>query len=196
MWSSRVCLGCCMSSISHPSRKISGGKFPPFQHRDRRKVKFRTLPPDGTAFLAVNFGLPFSEISIRRFYVSIQHLMRTFHCFDPESRQIRIVPLVSRLVTFEVFSSGDQDGQPTFPVHYIGSQIVQTLLHFNKPIKIVNSLLEMETSQLKDLLCDPCGSHIMDAFVAGQYVGEKSREKLTHKLQVGTSPHLCSHWCV
>ena len=112
--------------------------------------------------------------------------MQTFHCLEPESRQTKIVPLVSRLITYEIASgsvSGSGDEVPTFPVHYIGSQIVQTLLHFNKPIKLVNSLLEMETSQLKELLCDPCGSHVMDALVAGEYVGEKSREKLAQKLQ-------------
>ena len=113
-----------------------------------------------------------------------QNLMEAFHCWQPESRQVKIVHLVSRLVTFEVAATGGQDGQPEFPIHYMGSQIVQTLLHFNKPIKLVQSLLETETAQLKDMACDPCGSFIIDAFVASEHVGEKSREKLIHKLQV------------
>lgn len=113
--------------------------------------------------------------------------MQTFHCFDPESRQVKIVPLVARLITYEIATENQAEEaqkQQAFPVHYIGSQIVQTLLHFGKPIKIVKSLLEMDCSELRDLLCDPLGSHIMDAFINGEFVGEKSREKLVNKLQV------------
>ena len=71
-----------------------------------------------------------------------------------------------------------------FAIHHIGSQIVQTLLHFSKPIKIVQSLLDMEMGALRDLFCDLKGSHIMDAFASSQFVGEKSREKLFNKLKV------------
>lgn len=112
--------------------------------------------------------------------VVYQHLMQTFHCFDPESRQTKIVPLVARLVTFEVAEERRPDEKTN--VHFIGSQIVQSLLHFGKPIKVVTSLLEMDTGDLKDLMCDPVGSHIVDAFVDAEFVGEKSREKMFHKL--------------
>lgn len=108
--------------------------------------------------------------------------METFHCFTPEARQTKIVPLVSRLVTFEVAEQPGDD-QQTFPIHIIGSQIIQALLHFGKPIKIVQSLLEMDTSQLRDLFCDSFGSRIMDAFVSAEFVGEKSRDKMIQKLE-------------
>lgn len=108
--------------------------------------------------------------------------METFHCFTPETRQIKIVPLVSRLITYEV-AEQPADDQPAFKCHIIGSQIVQTLLHFGKPIKIVQSLLEMDTSQLRDLLSDPFGSRIVDAFFSAEFVGEKSHDKLIQKLQ-------------
>ena len=114
--------------------------------------------------------------------------METFHCQNPEPRQAHIVKLVSRLITYEIAvddeKKEDDTTRKTFPIHHIGSQIVQTLLHFSKPIKIVQSLLDMEMGQLRDLFCDPCGSHIMDAFASSEFVGEKSREKLFHKLQV------------
>lgn len=121
--------------------------------------------------------------------------MQTFHCFDPESRQIRIVPLVSRLITYEVAAENQEEEaqkQQAFPIHYIGSQIIQSLLHFGKPIKIVQSLLEMDPSELRDLLSDPLGSHIMDAFVSAEFVGEKSREKLVQKLQGSYFTLACS----
>lgn len=112
----------------------------------------------------------------------LQSLMETFHCFTPEIRQIKIVPLVSRLITYEV-AEQPADDQPAFKCHIIGSQIVQSLLHFGKPIKIVQSLLEMDTSQLRDLLNDSFGSRIMDAFFSAEFVGEKSHDKLFQKLQ-------------
>ncbi|KAI9561543.1 hypothetical protein GHT06_012502 [Daphnia sinensis] len=112
----------------------------------------------------------------------LQSLMETFHCFTPETRQIKIVPLVSRLITYEV-AEQPADDQPAFKYNFIGSQIVQTLLHFGKPIKIVQSLLEMDTSQLRDLLNDTFGSRILDAFYSAEFVGEKSHDKLFQKLQ-------------
>merc|ERR1712071_384650 len=69
----------------------------------------------------------------------VQHLMETFHCYDPEARQSKIVSLVSRLVTYDVAFGEEKDAE-TYSVNYMGSQIIQALLHFNKPIKIVASL--------------------------------------------------------
>lgn len=109
--------------------------------------------------------------------------MDTFHCSNPEPRQLKIVPLISRLVTYEIAEEPVDDQTQSFPVHIVGSQIVQALLHFGKPIKIVQSLLEMDASQLRDLMCDSCGSRIMDAFVSAEFVGEKSRDKMAQKLQ-------------
>lgn len=64
-----------------------------------------------------------------------------------------------------------------------GSLITQAILNFNKPIKIVNSLLEMNNEELLQLFSDPKGSRILDAFMDSKYIGEKSREKLYKKLQ-------------
>jgi nucleolar protein 9 len=108
--------------------------------------------------------------------------METFHCFTHETRQMKIVPLVSRLITYEV-AEQPADDKPSCNCHIIGSQIVQTLLHFGKPIKIVQSLVEMETSQFWELLSDTFGSRIMDAFFSAEFVCEKSHDKLIQKLQ-------------
>jgi len=64
-----------------------------------------------------------------------------------------------------------------------GSLILQAMLKFNKPIKIVNSLLNMSTDELLRLLNDPKGSRVLDAFLDSEYVGEKSRDKLYKKLK-------------
>ena len=43
--------------------------------------------------------------------------------------------------------------------------MVQEILQFNKPIKMVNSLLNTDPEKLSNLLSDPRGSHITDAFM-------------------------------
>lgn len=68
-----------------------------------------------------------------------------------------------------------------FTLH--GSLIIQAILNFNKPIKLVNLLLEMNSEELLQLFSDPKGSRILDAFMDSKYIGEKSREKLYKKLQ-------------
>lgn len=42
----------------------------------------------------------------------------------------------------------------------------------------------MDTKKLVQVLSDPRGSHIADAFFTARYVGEKSRDKLFHKIKV------------
>uniref|UniRef100_A0A1B6K926 Nucleolar protein 9 n=1 Tax=Graphocephala atropunctata TaxID=36148 RepID=A0A1B6K926_9HEMI len=63
-----------------------------------------------------------------------------------------------------------------------GSLIIQSMLKFQKPIKVVNSLLSYEPKQLAELLSTSFGSFITKAFCQSEYVGEKSRLKLILKL--------------
>ena len=51
-------------------------------------------------------------------------------------------------------------------VHLHGSLILQELLHFSKPIKLVRSLLQLPAPQLSQLLSDPRGCHITDSFMS------------------------------
>lgn len=71
---------------------------------------------------------------------------------------------------------------PQLPLHLHGSLIIQAILKFNKPIKAVNSFLEMNNEELLRLCGDPKGSRVLDAFIDSKYIGEKSREKLCKKL--------------
>ena len=63
-------------------------------------------------------------------------------------------------------------------VHLHGSLILQQLLMFSKPIKVVRSLLQLPAAQLSQLLSDPRGCHATDSFMTSSHVGEKSRESL------------------
>ncbi|XP_014241996.1 nucleolar protein 9 [Cimex lectularius] len=62
-----------------------------------------------------------------------------------------------------------------------GSMILQNMLTFKKPIKIVEGLLGLNFDELKIIAEDPKGSRIFDAFVLSNSVGEKSRDRLINK---------------
>ncbi|XP_069687625.1 nucleolar protein 9 [Periplaneta americana] len=91
------------------------------------------------------------------------------------SEASELVPLVARLLPCE------EDG--VLRVHLHGSLILQAMLHFNKPIRVVSSLLDMQPTRLQALFTDLAGCHITDAFMQSQHVGEKSRDRMIKKLQ-------------
>lgn len=68
-------------------------------------------------------------------------------------------------------------------VHLHGSLIVQHILRFNKPIFVVNCILETPAEQLVTIFNTPNGSHIVDAFLQSKFIGEKSREKLIRYME-------------
>lgn len=109
-------------------------------------------------------------------------LLRALHCLEPKERQGLLAPLTLSLATYEKQANTDK---LAIKVH--GSLILQVLLNFNKPIQAVNSLLEMNTGDLKSVLTDQKGCHVMDAFMKSEFVGEKSRDKIIKKLQVSIS---------
>ncbi|XP_047117586.1 nucleolar protein 9 [Schistocerca piceifrons] len=108
----------------------------------------------------------------------MKELFQCFECWEPDDRQIKSV---WQIATLKKFSENDSEQKVKVQLH--GSLLLQALLSFKKPIKIVQSLLQMPVSNLTYLICDPCGSHIMDAFVNSPTVGEKSREKMAHRLK-------------
>jgi nucleolar protein 9 len=109
-------------------------------------------------------------------------LMGALHCLEPVERQGLLAPLTIGLKTYE-----KQANSKKLVIQVHGSTILQILLNFNKPIQAVNSLLDMNTGDLKLLFTDKRGSHVMDAFMKSEFVGEKSRDKLIKKLQVSIS---------
>ena len=65
-----------------------------------------------------------------------------------------------------------------------GSVLLQSLFRFGNPKLLVSSLLELTPVELKTMACDAYGSHIIDAFVASEQVGEKSKSTLAARLKV------------
>ncbi|XP_043475166.1 nucleolar protein 9 [Leptopilina heterotoma] len=111
----------------------------------------------------------------------INCLMKILHCEDA-ARQGQIARLTASLVNFEKLEQARKEKQ-IVPLQLHGSLIVQQMLNFNKPIKIVNSLLEADAEELAFIFSDMHGSRIVNCFMSSQYIGEKSREKLAKKLQ-------------
>lgn len=69
-------------------------------------------------------------------------------------------------------------------INYHGSMLLQHLLKFGNPKQMVTSLLELKPVELKNLSCNPCGSHVVDAFFQSKTIGEKSREAFVNRIKV------------
>lgn len=110
--------------------------------------------------------------------------MQALNCYEPTEKQNDFVLCMSRLVTYERNKEIANENLHKEKLNLHGTLILQLMLEFNKPIKIVNSLLNMSTEDVKNLFANSMGSHIVDSYVKSCFVGEKSREKLIKKLQV------------
>lgn len=114
----------------------------------------------------------------------VTELLRTLHC-EVNEKQHLIVACVASLKTSDqlenIKEKKEDDSKSLISLH--GSLIIQAILNFNKPIKMVNSLLETDIEQAVQLFEDPKGSRIVDAYMDSKYIGEKSREKLGKKLK-------------
>ncbi|CAM1330350.1 Uncharacterised protein PB.1153, partial [Pycnogonum litorale] len=106
----------------------------------------------------------------------VTELMKALNCDDSEDSQKSFVKC---LCTFSKYN----DNFIVEKVSLHGSVIVQHLLRFNKPIKIIRNIVDMAAEELVRIACDGCGSHIFDAFMKSTTVGEKSRNKLIEHLK-------------
>lgn len=119
----------------------------------------------------------------------VQCLQTALHCTAPKEKSDRFAVLTMKLKPYELEVSDKSNF-----VHLHGSLILQSMLNFNKPIKLVQSLLDTPSIELAELFCSPRGSHIVDAFLQSKFVGEKSREKFLkhmdgHYLDMAVTKH-------
>lgn len=105
----------------------------------------------------------------------IQSLLKALGC---ERSQTHVIQCIVALVPLQIAETKSE-----IDVHLHGSLILQHILHFNKPIKIVQNLLDMKPQNLSDILCHQKGSRIADAYLDSKFIGEKSREKLIKHLE-------------
>ncbi|KAF5281835.1 hypothetical protein FQA39_LY05049 [Lamprigera yunnana] len=115
--------------------------------------------------------------------VFVQSIMKCYNCYEPEANQMDIVMCLCKNTKQEFLKECKDPDLQNVQLNLHGTLIVQLMLEFNKPIKIVNSILNINATDLKKLFCNRKGNHIADLFVKSKYVGEKSRDKLFKKLQ-------------
>lgn len=110
--------------------------------------------------------------------------MKTLDCFDTEEKQNKFAVCLSKFTTYENISKLNLQNLDKEKLNLHGTLLIQLILDFNKPIKMINSLLSLDTNELKSLISNTMGSHIVDSYMKSTYVGEKSRERFIRKLQV------------
>lgn len=111
-------------------------------------------------------------------------MMQAVDCYEPAERQSDFVLCMSRFISYEKNKEMTNENLQKEKLNLHGTLILQSMIEFNKPIKIVNSILNMQAEDVKNLFANSMGSHIADSFAKSTFVGEKSREKLVKKLQV------------
>ncbi|XP_064466921.1 nucleolar protein 9-like [Ornithodoros turicata] len=109
----------------------------------------------------------------------ITKLQETLNCASPEERKHLLVPLTLYMMTYGDF---ERAGAHIGIVHQ-GALIIQHTLHFQKPTKVVNSLLAMTAEELTALACCPKGSHVIDAFIMSPSVTVQQRGQFVSKMK-------------
>ncbi|KAL4702912.1 hypothetical protein ACJJTC_005140 [Scirpophaga incertulas] len=104
-------------------------------------------------------------------------LMEALNCSEKKDNN-HLAVLCLRLLPLERVDFSQQQF-----IHIHGSVILQTMLEFQRPAIVVDSILSLSTEDLFNVLCDPKGSRIADAFCASASIGVKGRGKLIYKLK-------------
>ncbi|CAH0550818.1 unnamed protein product [Brassicogethes aeneus] len=120
----------------------------------------------------------------------VQSIMKCFGC-EQEDQSHHLIICLSRLTSLEKMKGTSNENLQKEKLNLHGTLILQLMLEFNKPIKIVNGILNTDINDLKNLFSNSMGSHIVDSYVKSAFVGEKSREKLVRKMK-GTYQELAS----
>lgn len=106
----------------------------------------------------------------------IQSLLKSLGCAAEKTGKC-ILPIIA----LKPLGTIEDKNECEISLH--GSLILQRIFQFNKPIKIVQSLLDMKPQDIANIFCDQKGSRIADAYLESKFIGEKSREKLVKHLE-------------
>lgn len=107
----------------------------------------------------------------------IQNLLKALECGAEKTNKC-IWPIIT-LLPLSVIEKDE-----AWTINLNGSLILQSIFRFNKPIKIIQALVDgMKPQDIADIFCDPRGSRIADAYLESKYIGEKSREKLIKHME-------------
>lgn len=138
-------------------------------------VNFSTLLQNGKTGVILSISKACERLSFKQGQF-IQNLVKALEC---EKAQTHVIPCIATLLP----ASAIEASLNNIEVHLHGSLILQNIMNFNKPIKIVQSILDMKPQVLSDIFCHQKGSRIADTFLESKFIGEKSREKLIKHLE-------------
>lgn len=120
-------------------------------------------------------------------------IMQVLKCPEPVEKNSTFVLLVLGLETYK-------EEQKMIPVasqlsslsiNLFGSLILQEILKFSKPFKVVRSILSMTSEMLKFLACQQQGCHVLISFLESTSIARKDKEKLVQQLK----PEIASIAC-
>ncbi|XP_066949618.1 nucleolar protein 9 isoform X1 [Macrobrachium rosenbergii] len=110
---------------------------------------------------------------------ALTHLLR---CYEPQDRQLKTAPCLLWFLNYDEYQKKAAAGQlPSVSLH--GSLILQDFLNFIRTIKIVDSILAMNLADLQFMACDPCGSHVIDAFTSSTFIKINNKERLVNSFK-------------
>ena len=69
-------------------------------------------------------------------------------------------------------------------MNYHGAMLLKVLFDFQKPSKLVKSLLSLSLEEVLILANDPMGSHVLEAFLKSRSLPSDDKNILIQKLQV------------
>ncbi|XP_054714796.1 uncharacterized protein LOC129224378 [Uloborus diversus] len=120
----------------------------------------------------------------------MKNIMQCLHCLESEERQLQVVPLLLGFKKYEQYIES-KTSQDKF-ICLQGSLVSQAVLKFHKPIKVVNSLLNMKPQDLVFLACHIQGCHVLNSYFAiSNNVGEKNKDKLLNHLKPAFVSLIC-----
>eukprot|EP00731_Ephydatia_muelleri_P026882 Em0018g982a len=116
------------------------------------------------------------EVCVRCGEHQLSLLQNLLRCFHIESSPDKCVPLFLTLTTVEAHTAQN-------PPMLHGSLILQSLLKFKDPSVVVDGLLGMSSDEVVALGTDPCGSHVVEAFMNSVTVLATKKAELVNLLK-------------
>lgn len=150
---------------------------------DELSPHFETIIEAGFTGIILCLGQGCKRLATRQ-GLYVQNLMKCLNCAEPKENEKYFVLCMSRFKNLEETKKLSNENLQTEKLNLHGTLCVQVMLEFNKPIKIVLSILDMDVNDLKNLFSNSMGSHIINSYVDSEFIGEKNREKLVRKMIV------------
>lgn len=120
----------------------------------------------------------------------MDYLANLLHCSNPIERKLVIVPLTAKCIRYNELKQASTNHK----INYHGSLLIQQMFNFQKPRALVESLLNMDFTEMTSLFCNQIGSHVLDAFASSTTVGIKNKQRFINKLKENLASLACDKY--